>query len=502
METYPNVDMTWERQTLAPKAKGVGDRLMAQLFAPGGFVAGSGAASWTGDRYQQALRDTGWLYVGVRAICEEIAGLMPQVGFLLEQSLAEDRKRHGRKMLSPLMRRKALIAAQDSDEIEPAPPAHRLVRLLQNPNKPDVSWTFFYRWALYLNVMGNSYIWKVPDAAFGLPIQMYVIPAHWMRAIAGDTELISGFELRPFGGWGGAKSWVIPAKDIIHTALPGPLSLIDGYAPMQATSLWHDVGQSMDVARLAAFKKGVKSDLILTLDPEYANVDDTEISRILALIDKRYSSEANFARVMMLPGGVTALKTERSPAEMDFLTSGDWNRDVSLATNRVGKAIVGITTEVNRASMDASIAQFIRGTIKPQLTLGGQVFTENLAKDFDRRAVIYWPDPTPVDAAQRNGDITVQIANGLMTPNEGRREFGREPYPNGGDDPLIPMGVTPVPWVTGAGTFQEPTGVLEPTGGVLEPLDDEAGLVELDDGTGVPELVPSGNGKLHANRRW
>jgi hypothetical protein len=261
--------------------------------------------------------------------------------------------------------------------------------------------------------------------------------------------MVAWYEVRPFGGYGGARSIQIPANDIIHLSFPGPLSVIDGWSPAQAGAPWFDVGQSMDISRLAAFKRGVVSSMILSLDPQFGNVKDADLDRIQARIDSRYAGESNFARAMLLQGGIVPHQTTRTPQEMDFGVSGDQNRDWQLAVRRVSKFIAGISEDVNFASSVSALANFIRGTIKPKLMLAGQVLTERLAKEFDPRAICFWPDPTPNDPAQVNADILADFQTGAITPNEIRRLRGREPYEFGGDDPMITGTVMPVAWNTG-----------------------------------------------------
>jgi hypothetical protein len=90
------------------------------------------------------------------------------------------------------------------------------------------------------------------------------------------------------------------------------------------------------------------------------------------------------------------------------------------------------------------------------------VLTENLAREQDRRKCIYWPDPTPVDPAQRNADITTRFGTGAISPNQIRTEFGDKPYEFGGDDPVLPMGVAPVPWASNQQMENESVDFSEP----------------------------------------
>jgi HK97 family phage portal protein len=493
---YGSINESWEQREKDSAdffVKAIGDRMMAELFAPSATVLGSGAGTWTSDRYQQVLRYTGWQYIGTKAICEEIAGLMPQFGFLYNDEQAGPRKAMGKKFLRPQVRQKALVGAQDADEIEMVPPTHPLLKILNRPNEIDTSWSLRFKWFLYAELTGNSYLWKIRNQ-LGQPFQLYVIPAHWMWARGSQDHMVAWYEVRPFGGYGGARSIQIPANDIIHLSFPGPLSVIDGWSPAQAGAPWFDVGQSMDISRLAAFKRGVVSSMILSLDPQFGNVKDADLDRIQARIDSRYAGESNFARAMLLQGGIVPHQTTRTPQEMDFGVSGDQNRDWQLAVRRVSKFIAGISEDVNFASSVSALANFIRGTIKPKLMLAGQILTEQLAKEFDQRAICFWPDPTPNDPAQVNADILADFQTGAITPNEIRRLRGREPYEFGGDDPFMPGNVAPVAWKTGATAAAPPVQMdiedeeeVEQSAGPDEERDD---FLEVEPGYQRPYTTP------------
>lgn len=445
--------LTWE----APIRKGVGDARMASMFAPGGWVSGSGAAAWQGDRYQQVLRYQGWTYIGVRTICEAFAGLPAHVGFARDDAYAEKLKDRGHKFLDPQSRRKAIVA-QQSDEIETATKNYPLVRLLANPNDPDVGWTFRYRTMLYLELTGNAYWWKIRNM-LGQVVQMYVVPSHWMRAIGGETTLVDSYEIRPFGGSSRMTTTTVPASDVVHFSYPGPLSIIDGWSPLQASALWSDTAQSIDVARLADMKQGTRARLIIGLDPKFGTPDAEVINRMQSRLEERICGEVNSGRPTVLEGGIVPHLLNRNPAEMDYVDSSNQvSRDWTLAIHGVSKTIPGITEDVNYAGFVASLARFCNGTIKPKLTMIGEISTEKLAHEFDPSALIYWPDPTPPDADQVNRDITTDVAASAVAPNEVRKLRGREAFPYGGDDPLLPLGVSPSGWATGDIPEPEPVG--------------------------------------------
>lgn len=439
---------------LNPFAKGVGDRVWSRILSIGSGVWGA-PGSWSQDRRLQAAAYTGWTYVGVRAICEGFAGLPIQAAYRRDPDAIPEAKRKAWRASGRLMdgraRRKSLAVAQPHEELELLPSDHPLVRLLNNPNKPDTGWTFRYRLMLNLELTGNAYVWAIPNA-LGEPAELWVLPSHWVwpSPIRDKDELVSWWEIRPYGVATSGGSFKIPAEEVVHLAYPHPMTPMDGFSPSAAGAAWLDIATAMDTSRWAAMQEGIRPGLVLKMDGNVANPDKETAERILSEIEARHKGPANNRRPILLgPGVDTADDHSRTPAEMDFHQGSEQMRDWVLALRRVSKTIAGLDDSANFATMHASAANFARWTLRPKCEFVDSILTEKLAKRFDDDLIVYHDDPTPNDPQQRNADIALRAQHGAITPNEIRREFGDEPYEHGGDDPLLSPSVVPVPWATG-----------------------------------------------------
>lgn len=445
-----------------------------------GSVGSSAGLPWTANRSGQANHFRGWNYVAVRAICEEIACMPPQVCQIhdaddvrkeMQKSLAgrkgwreiaEAKERFARKYLSRAQRQKSLAHLQDSDELEPVSSDDPLVRLLKNPNQPDTAWSFFYKIPLYLELTGNAYIYVVDDKA-GKPCQLWNIPSQWVIDQPGEDELIGSYLIRPtmgivptdgmgFGaGWfpGSGGSERIEASRIIKIAYPSAMSIVDGYSPLTATSQWNDVSEYIDSSRAQMFFNGAYPGVVLMLDKEVANPTKEDLDRIEEKFAQKYQGVRRTGRTAILAPGMTMQSFRNTSVEMDYTNSGDQMSNWQLAARRVPKSIVGLNEQESYASMIATRAGFYSGTIRPKLALIGQVLTEKLAKRFGEGRVIHWDDPTPEDPQFKLDKWMKMLDAGLVTYNEFRREFGFEPYEHGGNDPLIAMGKQAIPWASG-----------------------------------------------------
>jgi len=423
----------------------------------------------------------GWNYVAIKAICEEIAGFAPsvctkedgrEVHDKYRKSLSaakghQDRERirssFAKSYVSKSMRRKALANLQDSDELKPVGKDHSLVRLLANPNGPDVSWSFWYKVTMFLELTGAAYIWCPPNKT-GRPSQLWVIPSHWVWEQPGEDSLVGSYEIRPvmgaatndlaqFGaGWfpGGGGVERIRAEQIIKIAYPSPYSIVDGYAPVAAISDWIDVSNNIDRSRVQVFANAAFPGVALELDKEMAAPTLEEMDRVRIDFSQKYQGVRNTGVPAILAPGMKIVPLTRSSVEMDYANSADQMRGNLLSSHRVPQSIVGLVEQSTYANAEASRFNFFGSCIRPKLMFLGQVLTEKLANRWDENLVVYWPDPTPNDPEMRMKKYETMYRNQAVTPNEWREAEGMSPWEHGGDDPVgSQMATQPLGWATG-----------------------------------------------------
>lgn len=491
------------------------------------WQSGALTGNWTQDRVNLANQFHGWNYVAIGAIAEEAACLAPQIcrvvdgqevrgelrksltsrgapAWNCEASIERDVRR---RFLSKSMKRKALANLQESDELEPISSDHALVKLLKNPNGPDVAYSFYYRYWMYMRLIGSAYIWIVPNRS-GMPCQLWVIPSHWVREFATDAngkpteKLVGSYEIRPMsgygygdftanftgGGWmpgmGGVKR--VDESEIIKIAYPNPLSLVDGLSPVAACGSWLDVSSAIDNSRVQAFYNGAFPGVILQLDKEVSAPDKSQLDRIYERFAEKVSGVRNSRKPYVLAPGLTLAPSPwQSPVEMDHVQSANQIRDWLLAMHRVGPTIAGITEQTSFAADTAARQGFYHGTLRPQLKFLGEVLTEKLCPRFAKpgeKLVCYWPDPTPDDPETKLKEAQALAALSANTPNEIRENFGKKPFEFGGDDPMGSMGQQPLPWATG----EQSMGMGGMDGGPLPPEGGQSSDAEPSQGDADP----------------
>lgn len=491
----------WLKAAAGKTRKRTGEALFASLSSFGGMFGLPG--SWGHDKLEQARHYRLWTYVAVRAIAEQIAQHPPCVAIRRTPEQAAEayaNKKAWRYVRRDGGRKKAITSSvQEHEELENVDSDHPLFRLFHDPNRPDTAYTFWFRTILFLELTGECYWLKIRNG-LGLPVELWPVFPHWVQPVRGGANsgrLIDAYTIRPMGGGeSGIRPIQVDADDMVAIRYPSPLSLVHGWSPLAANAEWVDAAEAIDSDRWYSFEGGMWPGFVIKLDPNiYGRQGPTREQRLgmYADLDERLRGKEKAGRPIMLSPGMEPTQTTRTPVEMAYVDSSAQMRDWVLAIHRVSKTVAGLSDDVNRASMAASLANFITGTCAPKYTLIGQVATEELAREFADDLVVYWPSEAPDDPEQVNADIQVDLAAGAITPNEIRTKRGREPYEFGGDDPVMPQTVSVVPWGTGE---------QAPGDEMAEELSRDRMEAEAEATKPEPQPSANGNGKAYANGSW
>lgn len=416
-------------------------REITSLLAKGsGFGSFSGA--WTDSRIELVRHFRHWVFIAIDRIGSKIGVQVPNITLVRTD---EDRG-NPEKYINPYLRSKALTPVLSHENLEPVKPNHPLVRLLREPNESDTAYDLWYETVMFLYLTGSAY-WWIPKNKLGLPIAIWVLPSHWVWPIIGHDKLIDEYEIRPVEGNYLKKT--IPAEDVIHFRFKSPLSKIDGYSPQTAVNHWIDTQESVDRSRFFTFRNGVQADLAIQFSGELHDLNESNLNQIEAKFFNRYQGETRAGKPIILPPGVTLKNLFVSPREFAYCESAEQLRDNILAAFGVPASIAQVSNSMTYGSVLATQAGFYSVTINPLCRQIGQVITEKLAHRFDPRLRVWWEDATPDDPEMIEKRIKTDSMTGAITPCEIRALRGREAYPFGGTDPLIPGNMAITPWVTG-----------------------------------------------------
>jgi HK97 family phage portal protein len=419
-------------------------RLMASLSAPG-YGSSYAGNTWTDSRTEQVKHYKYWTFIAISSIANKVAQLQPNAAVVRPAMLDQRLKRYRYKGVTLRGRRKAMTQITQSEDLEPLPCDHRLVRLLSNPNEPDTASDFWKELVIFLYLTGNAYIWLPPDS-LGLPAEAWILPSHWVWPRANKSDgVITDYDIRPV--YATARMETLPAKEIVHLKFKSPISKIDGWAHTTAGSRWIDQDEAISQSRWHAFANVAQLGPMLLLDEKTIDPTREDIERIEQRFMSRFSGPTKAGRPVILAGVKDIKPYMTSPREMDFSASSDQMRDMILGLFGVPRQAAMFSEGMTYGSNLAVLQWFCSFTINPLTKMIGDTYTEKIASRYDeqRRIRVYWDDCTPEDPVQKLAEHEKYLATGVLTINEVRQEIGYAPYEYGGDNPMLPIGIQEYP---------------------------------------------------------
>jgi hypothetical protein len=298
-----------------------------------------------------------------------------------------------------------------------------------------------------------------------------VLPSQWVFPRSGNDKrtgkpkIISYYEVRPAAGYvstdygmgwfpGGGGRMEIDADDIVQISYPNPVNFFDGFSPVTATATWIDGSEGIDNSRVAQMQNGCFPGVAIEYDLSVQNPDPEQIKRVLRDFASKYQGVRKTGVPAILGPGMKIVPINQTPEEMDYVNSADQMRRHQMAAHRVGPSVIGMAEHGTFASMIADRAGFHQSVIKPKTTLIGAVGTVRLARLYDPHLVMYWFDSVPEDPDLKLREYDTGMRNGAVTPNDFREDILHKPaFENGGDDPIVPLNMSPIG--IGTGTDEE-----------------------------------------------
>ena len=390
------------------------------------------AQSNYGKTIEQLKHYTYWNYVAVKLIANRSSEPIPMLSFKTKMSdklaKAGGNKskvtQHYSKSERDWLSNKYNVFQSSQDDLDPIPENHPLAQMIASPNDEDSWHEFAFEHFLFLELTGQVYWWKIPNG-FGLPSQVAVIPTQWVRPDIDKGGNIYQYTVMPDGG--SYSLLTLPPEQVAYGMLKNPRNKRWGYSPIEAAPYWTGNSESIEQSRNASFSQGVNPDVMLTLGDTYADPSDDVLTRIKEKFMRRASGVRRSGEPLIIPPGVTAEKWSNTPRDMDYGTTGDIARDSNLALHNVPKVLLGITTDVNRATVEGANVVFCENKINPSLTHFAGMLTKHLGQPYDPRIVVWFDDVTPRNEELELRKDQTDFSMGAVTPDEIRQKRGRDP---------------------------------------------------------------------------
>jgi hypothetical protein len=337
-----------------------------------------------------------------------------------------------------------LAGPSEHEEFEAWERDHPLVELFSVPNLLDCKYDLWAYTTLFYCLCGWSNWWVMRNE-HGVPVEVWPIPTHWMRLVTGRDGMPEAYAIQ--SPWGTLQ--YAPYDDVLSFYDHSPLDRYEGYSVPLMIGDWLDAYDAMIQSQTAQNYNGAIPAFHVELSDEYVDPDEAMLNRLYAKWFARFQGPTKAGQPLITGPGVKINPLGLTPVQMGYHELDDQFRDKMLAALCVPKAMVGI--ESLQESQYAAHIQFFEIAVNPFLTMLGQRITHGMVRRTPHLedGICFWDTRVPDNAEGRRADIQLRAANRAMSPNMIMTEYGEEPWPYGGDNPIDPTTGQELPWATG-----------------------------------------------------
>jgi HK97 family phage portal protein len=343
---------------------------------------------------------------------------------------------------------------------------HPLRQLIAQPNEVTDEVAFFALSLVHLDLAGNCY-WLIVRSRAGLPVELWPVRPDLMRILPEPSDRLGwqyGFNLDPTSANPRTADIIpVPRRDIVHIKYPNPLDPYFGQAPMRAATR----ATSVDNAQTDYVDDLLRNDavprVVITTQQE---LDDGIIDRLTTRWMRKLGGR-NRGRPAFLQQGMEAKVLGLNLDDLQFGDLTGMSESRITMSFGVQPILVGAKVGLDRSTFanfrEAKSAYWEDTAMALQRMFGAGVRAQLLPfySGVGRQRVQTRWDNSDVLALQEAESakwerVTNAVARGFITINDGRREVGLDPVPNG-DVFLIGAGVVPTParGELGSGATQE-----------------------------------------------
>lgn len=310
---------------------------------------------------------------------------------------------------------------------------------------------------IYLLLTGNAY-WYVVKNVMDVPIQIWPVPAQFMKIVPDKIDFIKGYLYQPPG----QDETKFEVKDIIHFKYPNPSDAYYGLGTLAAAIYEADMNESMNEYQTSIFRnQGIPEGTLESDQP----LNNPIRERMKLEWNQRHQGPEKAGKIAILEKGLKYKQIQMSARELAYIQSKNVNRDTILGIFRVPPSILGMVENVNRNNAEAMEYTFALHNISPKVTRNQEKLNEQLMpmypQDRGGRLVIEYDDPVPENREQAMKEQESRLKSGYSTINQEREADGLSPV-KWGDVPIMPINVAPLGSVPVKGTSNPPKKTGDP----------------------------------------
>ena len=436
------------------------------------YALTSSGLGWSSDHRRESRQYVGWHYVAIKTIAQQVA----QADVNVYRRLAN---------LDSIK----LSYNWESDDSEPVPWDHPLMKFLRRPNPQQSGAMFRFDCVLQLKLTGKLLIWNMRNQ-FGKVVRRYVIPTAIVEPRMPTPQYPEGYfrvkpELARLGAQGGwffagnylpSVGWDIDSREVQVILDPHPIYRDDGQSPIAAAAQWTDQANEIDNARSSHMRNGPDSNLHVHIN---ADIDEGVLARAEAKFNAKYVGTDRAGRAIFTAGensGVEVTPLTFHPHEMEYTESFTQMRDAILALHGVPPLAAGVEQASGGESLYAPLKQFVFFVIQPMLDLFAEEDNETWVWQYGDHADDVYLEYTArqIDNPEQElAEANLLLSAKAVTVGELRTRLGLEKFGDERDDELaggsssqpgmpVPPGQNPPMPPNGSDEGAEPPIPFEP----------------------------------------
>ncbi len=305
-------------------------------------------------------------------------------------------------------------SGREEDRVEIT--SHAALDLWWQPNQFYTNNEFCETFQQHMDLTGEAWwVMELSGGDRGFPLSMWPIRPDKMMPVPDPENFLSGY------AYTGPSGEVVPLSrtQVIQLKLPNPLDPYRGMGPVQALLV------DLDATRYAAewnrnfFLNSATPGGVIEME---GRLTDDQFREWGLRWTEQHSGVAQAHRVALLEGGAKWVERTYSMQDMQFAELRSISRDTIMEAFGLGRPMLGITEDVNRANADAAeyvFSKYIttsrleRIKIKLNTALLPMYGAAGAGLEFD------FDTPVAEDVEAKNATLTAQAQAALNLVNAG-----------------------------------------------------------------------------------
>jgi HK97 family phage portal protein len=305
--------------------------------------------------------------------------------------------------------------------------------LLRKPNHFQTTIEFFFSWVISQLRTGNTYVLKIRDPQTGYVVALYVLdPDRVCPYITSDGGVYYALQKDELSLLPNAGTVWVPASEIIHDRMYTLYHPLVGLSPVFACGIQAMQGSAIVSTSAAFFKNRGLPAGILTAP---GHIPDDTAQRLKTYFDDNYTGQ-NAGKVAVLGDALKFESLGTTAIDAQLIEQLKMTGEMIAACYHVPGYKIGVgpmPTVNNTAALNQQYyeqcLQFLIEKMEARLDEGLEL-KEHQQVWFDIGALLR------MDPQTRSTVLGERVKNGIIAPNEARREDDLPPV-EGGDTPFL-----------------------------------------------------------------